>query len=102
MIVSGVYLAQTDLTGMLKNKKNYIVSACRLLVIPVLTALAFRFFPMKEEILTAVLIAAAAPVGSNAAVFAQQRNKDYKQAVEYVCMSTILCLITLPLIILLI
>ena len=73
MIVSGVYLAQTDLAQMLKRKDNYTVSLMRLLVIPAVTVAVLHFLPVSDPaVRTAVLIAEATPVGSNVAVFAQQ------------------------------
>lgn len=100
MIVSGVYLAQSDLKAMLVNKKIYLVSMMRLIVIPLITVCVFKFLPFGNETLKlAILITAACPVGSNVAIFAQAYDADYHSAVEQVCMTTILCLLTLPLII---
>lgn len=45
-----------------------------------------------------ILIAASAPVGSNVAIFAQLYQQDYMQAVREVCLSTLFCILTLPLI----
>ena len=102
MIVSGVYLAQSDLKAMLVNKKIYLVSLMRLVIIPLITIIIFKFLPFGSiELKLAILITAACPVGSNVAIFAHAYNKDYHSAVEQVCMTTILCLITLPIIIML-
>lgn len=46
-----------------------------------------------------VLIAAAAPVGSNVAIFAQINNLDYTQAVKDICIITVLCIFTIPIIV---
>lgn len=100
MMVSGVYLAQCDLLGMLKKKKIYLVSFVRLVLIPLVTLAVFAFLPVgSATIRMAVLIAAACPVGSNVAIFAQAYQSDYRSAVEQVCMTTILCLLTLPLVV---
>jgi predicted permease len=45
---------------------------------------------------TAILLAAACPVGSNVAVYAQLHGKDYPYAVETVVISTMLSLLTIP------
>ena len=100
MIVSGVYLAQSDLKAMIAKKNTYLVSLVRLVIIPLITITIFRFLPFgTQEIKLAIMIAAACPVGSNVAIFAQAYNRDYTKAVEQVCMSTILCLLTLPIMI---
>lgn len=100
MIVSGVYLAQSDLLGMLRKKKVYEVSLIRLVLIPLITIVIFRLIPYENvDMLLAILLAAACPVGSNVAIYAQQYDKDYTSAVENVCISTILSIITLPLVV---
>lgn len=100
MMVSGVYLAQCDLPAMLRKKKIYIVSFVRLVLIPLLTLAVFALVPVGGvAICMAVLIAAACPVGSNVAIFAQAYQSDYRSAVEQVSMTTIFCLFTLPLVV---
>ncbi|MDO4191708.1 MAG: AEC family transporter [Erysipelotrichaceae bacterium] len=100
MMVSGVFLAQSDLLAMFKKKKTYIVCLLRLVLIPLATLAVFRLLPFgSSEMKLALMIAAAAPVGSNVAVFAQAYDKNYTDAVEQVCLSTILCLLVLPLVI---
>lgn len=99
MVVSGIYLAQADVLGMLKRKDNYLVSVCRLVVIPLITVLVLKIIPFGNVTMKmAILIACASPVGSNVAIFARQYDKDHKMAIEQVCMSTILCLLSLPLV----
>ncbi len=100
MMVSGVYLAQCDLGPMLKKMKCYMVSGVRLIIIPLATIVLFKLLPWgSKDVILSILIAAACPVGSNVAIFARNYDADYRSAVEYVCMSTILCLVTLPLIV---
>ena len=100
MLVSGSYLAQSDLVEMMKRKKTYIVSFARLLVIPILVLAVFSFLPIGTlDIKLTLVIAAACPVGSNVAIFAQQYGKNYTEAIEQVCLSTLLCLLTLPLLV---
>lgn len=97
MFVSGVYLAQSDLLSMIKKKDAWKVSIVRLAVIPVITIAVLKMIPFGSmDLRIAILLAAACPVGSNVAIFAQQYNCSYTDAVEQVCMSTMLCLITIP------
>ncbi|MBP5280652.1 MAG: AEC family transporter, partial [Erysipelotrichaceae bacterium] len=99
MMASGVYLAQSELLDMLKKKDVYLVCFVRLIIIPMVIMAVFTFLPLgSEQIKLAILLAASCPVGSNVAIFAQQYNKDYRKAIEYVCVSTILSILTLPLI----
>lgn len=100
MMLSGVYLAQSNLGLMLKDKRAYLVSFVRLLLIPLVLIVLFRLIPIGNETMKlVVLLAGAAPVGANVAIFAEQYEKDYVAGIEYVCVSTLLCILTLPLVI---
>lgn len=97
MMVSGGYLAQSNLADLWKKKQAWFVCLMRLLIIPLITIAVFQILPFGSmDVKLAILIAAACPVGSNVAIFAQQYHCDYREAVEQVCLSTIVCLITLP------
>lgn len=100
MFVSGVYLSQSDLLFMLKRKQTWNVCFVRLIFIPLLSAIVLKFLPFgSEDLKIAVMLAAACPVGSNVAIFAQQYGRAYTDAVEQVCLSTLLCLLTIPLVV---
>ena len=100
MIVSGVYLAHSDLVKMFMHKDIYVLSGVRLVLIPLISLLLLWILPIGSQMMkTAILIGAACPVGSNVAIFAQQYGKNYTEAVEQVCVTTILCLVTLPLVV---
>lgn len=97
MIVLGTYLAQIPLKELFTEKLVYKCTAVRLLLIPGITLLLLLLFPMVNEIIRlAVLIAATAPVGSNVAIFAQLYGQEYTRAVKEVCLSTLFCILTLP------
>lgn len=100
MIVLGTYLAQTPLKTLFTEKIVYKTAAVRLIIIPILTVLLmFPFSKAYSTICLTILIAASAPIGSNVAIFAQLYHRDYTQAVKEVCLSTLLCIATMPLII---
>ena len=97
MFTVGVYLAQTDLVKMFGRRTLYLVSALRLLVIPVLSLLILSLLPSSMYVMkTVLLIVAACPVGSNVAVYAQLHGKDYPYAVETVIISTLLSIVMIP------
>ena len=98
MFTVGVYLAQTDILKMLKRKSVYTVSLLRLLVIPLVSLLLLALLPESlHDMKLALLLAAACPVGSNVAVYAQLHGKDYPYAVETVIISTLFSVISIPL-----
>ena len=83
---------------MLSRSVLYKISALRLLVIPAISLLVLSLIPASmQEMRTVLMIVAACPVGSNVAVYAQLHGKDYPYAVETVVISTILSILTIPL-----
>lgn len=99
MLTVGYYLAQVPFRELFADKQGYAVSAVRLLVIPLLTAILLAVLPVGDETLKlTVLILAAVPVGSNVAVYAQIHGGDYKKAVREIVLSTLLCVMTMPLV----
>ena len=100
MIVLGAYLAQVPFSELFTDRQTYLCTVVRLIIIPLLTLLILT--PLPKEFLTirlAVLLAAAAPVGSNVAIFAQIYGANYRDAVKDVCLSTLASIITMPVII---
>lgn len=103
MVILGVYLAQTDPKTLFNDPHLYVVAAARLVLIPLLTILMLKLLPAQyAAIATTLVIVAAAPIGSNVAVYAQKLGKDYAYAVRGVCLSTLLSAITMPLLMLLV
>ena len=103
MVILGVYLAQTDARTLFNDPHLYVVAAARLVLIPLLTILVLKLLPAQyAAITTTLVIVAAAPIGSNVAVYAQKLGKDYAYAVRGVCLSTLLSAITMPLLMLLV
>ena len=91
MIILGYYLSKVQLRGLFADVRLYLFSALRLLVVPAVTILVFLPFPFaRGEIALITLIAAATPIASSTAIFAQKFDQDYRRAVSYVCLSTIL------------
>lgn len=106
MLIMGVYLAQADMKSLWTDKHLYILSFVRLVLIPLLTVLLLwgmhLLIPaLNSTIVLALLIAAIAPVGANVAVYAQLHNKDYVYASKTVVISTLLSLVSMPLVVLL-
>lgn len=99
MIVMGAYLGQLTLKELFLDKTVYFCTVIRLLVIPLATILLLSLLPKDYLVLKqTILIAASAPVGANVAIFASLHGKNYTQAVKDVCLSTILCILSYPII----
>lgn len=100
MITLGVYLAQIKWRELFTEKWAYYSMLLRLFIIPILTIGVLSLIPAAyRDIKLAILIAAAAPVGSNVAIFAQLNGLNYKTAVTSVCLSTICSIVSMPIIV---
>ena len=100
MIVLGIYLGQIPLAELFTERIVYKCVVIRLILIPALTILLMMALPAEHLMIKlAVLIVASAPVGSNAAIFAQLFDQDYSRSVKEVCLSTLACIITMPMLI---
>lgn len=99
MVILGVLLGNIPLRQLFQNRHAWRVSGVRLLLIPVLTVLVLALFQgVGGEIKTSILIAAAAPVGSNLAVYVQKQGGNSGGAAVMICLSTILSALTMPLV----
>lgn len=100
MIIIGFYMAQISFKELFISKNGYAVSAVRLLIIPLITTLLAAVVPFGNfAFKLTIIILAAAPIGSNVAVYAQIYGGNYKAAASEVVLSTLLSVITMPLII---
>ena len=100
MVIIGFYMAQISFKELFISKNGYAVSAVRLLIIPLMTTLLAAVMPFGNfAFKLTIIILAAAPIGSNVAVYAQIYGVNYKAAAGEVVLSTLLSVITMPLII---
>ncbi len=99
MLVLGSYLGRCQLREIFTDKRIYLVSFYRLILAPILLLLVFKFLPSQlDQIKMIIFIAASAPVGALLPIFAQIVNRDTDYGAEIVSLSTLLSLISLPLV----
>ncbi len=102
MFTIGIYLTKVDFFRMFRRAELYLISAVRLLLVPLAAILLLTLVPhCPVEMRYAILIASACPVGSNIAVYADLHNRDYPYSVQAVIISTLLSVVTIPLVVLL-
>lgn len=99
MIVLGISLAQTKMLECVKKPGIYLASAVRLILIPLVTMVVYKMLPFNNrEMLLALMVVFSTPIGSNVAIVAEMYEKDSQTAVQQVCFSTLLSIVTIPLI----
>ena len=97
MILMGTYMAKLPWRKLL-DKRAYGCVLLRLVIIPAVVLLVFWALPISNpNVALAAYLAAATPVGANICVFAQQYDCDYEFSVVTVCLSTVLSIVTVPL-----
>ena len=101
MIVLGMKMAQVSPKRIFTNPSTYYVSFVKLVLFPVLGVailmllrLAFNF---SSYLIVSFFIGFAVPTAGLATVFSDQYNGDTESAVCYTLGTTLLSLITLPL-----
>lgn len=99
MIIIGFYLSNTDIIKALKNKRQYIAIALRLVVIPLLSLFVMWLCGVRGVVLVACVIAASAPVAAATTMFAAKFDRNTSLSVNLVSISTILSIITMPLVV---
>ncbi len=100
MILIGSFLADSDLIKILKTFNAWMVVAIRLFMVPIVTMAILYFIPSQfNDLKLLVLIAAATPSASSAAVMSRVYNKDFVYASGIVSLTTIVSFISMPLII---
>lgn len=102
MIVLGLRLAEIDLRGFFKEKNLYVFILLRHLALPALIFAVMRVVSLityvNPDVITSVLIMAAAPAATSATMFAEKYDCDAKYVSKVVAVSTILSIATMPLV----
>lgn len=100
MLVAGVTIAKTNiLKALTRSMRLYYVIFIKLLLVPlVLMALIIKF-PVNDMIKNIALIMSAAPTGATVILFSIKYNKNSVLAVEIFTFATLLCAVTIPLVV---
>ena len=97
MIVVGAQMAAVDLPSLFRDRRVYSVSAVKLLLIPAVTMLVLLPFHLDRVTYTAAVILSGCPVAGATSLFCQLMGKDTGLAARFITLSTLLCIVTLPL-----
>jgi len=105
MIIAGMLAASVDFGKMLKNKRLYFVLIARLIICPVIIMIILKIIILNvkiADIYTISLItyfASMTPTASTVMQFAQIYGKDAEYATAINAITTIGCVVTMPLLI---
>ncbi len=97
MLLAGFVIGGYDLKKLLFNKKVYLASMLRLIIIPAVIMIALKLFGANDEIRTLALICFATPLGLNTIVYPAAYGGETQTGASMTMISTTLSLITIPL-----
>ncbi len=97
MILTGFVIGGYSIKPLLLNKKVYIASFLRLILIPIIILLSLYLFGASKFVMTLALFAYATPLGMNTVVFPSAYGGDSKTGASMALISHTLCVITIPL-----
>jgi len=98
MILLGIFLAKQSFRNLFKDVRLMVPVAFKLILIPLVTWFALRWVVPNPLMFSVIVALMAMPPGALTAIFAEQYDADSFAAAKFVVLGTILCVITVPII----
>ena len=97
MVLAGFIIGGYNFKELISNKKVYVATFLRLVVIPATIMIVLKLLGTNDEIMTLALIAFATPLGLNTIVYPAAYGGDTKTGASMTMISHTLSVITIPL-----
>lgn len=97
MVVVGGQMAGAEFGRTFRQGSLYAASAIRLVAAPLVVALALLPLRLTPLLYCTCVVLAAAPVAGTTGIFAQRFGRDTSTAAQFITLSTLLSIVTLPL-----
>ena len=106
MLIAGIVAAKIDFKKVLSDKKIYRVIAVRMVVYPLIILIVLKLLALipvvdGEKILLISFLATITPAASTVMQFAQIHNHDAEYATSINILTTVACILTMPLFVML-
>lgn len=98
MIVIGIQLAEGRIKDLLNNKKLISFSVIRMLIWPCVILLIVKWMSISELIKIVLILGAALPPATIISALAAEEGKNYKLAADGIIVTTLLSMITIPIV----
>ena len=98
MLLTGMTVAQLDLKATLSKASLYIVSAIRLIVIPIVAIVILSFIPLPYPLELCTVCNLAMPLGLSTVVIPSAYGMDTSEAAGMALVSHLLSCLTIPLV----
>ena len=96
MFLAGLVLTDLPLKSAFVNFRVYIVTAFRLIIIPLLFYFILKLFNLDDMTLKIPVIITMMPIATNLVIVSTTYDGDVTVSAQYVLISTLLSLITIP------
>ena len=101
MLIVGGNLAGCDFKNLFKGFELYYITAIRLVLIPLLAYAILKLFGLPGTLMATCILLVAMPVAATTTIFAEMYDEDAIFASRVVAFSTLVSIITIPLMMLL-
>ncbi len=99
MLIAGATIAKSNIMEVLtKNLRIYYIVFLRLLLIPIVIMLIYVWLPIDETIKTIAIILSSTPTTTIGTLLTIRYDKNSVLAAEIFAITTLLCVLTIPLI----
>ncbi len=98
MLIIGALISTSKISALLNDIRPYYASAVRLIIVPLMVYGILSLIGLPQMVVAVIVTAAAMPVAANTTIFAEMFEKDSVFASKTVALSTILSILTIPLI----
>lgn len=99
LIIIGVMLSESNLAAILKEKRAYLITVLRNLVIPAAAMLLLYVFPIAPEARLCVLVFVACPCATLTSIYAIKCDMEPEFCAHSILLSTLFFAVTLPVVI---
>jgi predicted permease len=96
MMIIGITLSQADIKGIFAHWRNYVTVLVRLVFIPLLAVCVLPLFGLRGGLLSLSVITAAMPAAAATTILASSYDVAPEEASAIVFLSTVLCIVTIP------
>lgn len=96
MTVLGMRLATKKLSTIFSNKKVYIAAISKLIIFPMVVLAVFKLLPISQTAVTSAFILGCCPAATMLQSLAETHGGDGKTAADIVLGTSLLCIITIP------
>ncbi len=97
LTVIGIRLANVKLRQLFLDSTAYLVCIFKLIVMSILVMLLVKFLPIDVTVKYVIFFLMSMPSATSTALFAEKFNKGGESASIFVLLSTVLCILTIPL-----